>query len=73
MPSHLIDYRLFGDQFSTPEMRAVFDEEATVALVLRKVLAGGIASEVIVAELVASMPVTLCFSTICFGMAVNAA
>lgn len=28
MPSHLIDYRLFGDQFSTPEMRAVFDEEA---------------------------------------------
>ena len=26
MPSHLIDYKLFGDQFSTPEMRVVFDE-----------------------------------------------
>ena len=26
MPSHLIDYQLFGDQFSTAEMRAVFDE-----------------------------------------------
>jgi len=24
--SHVIDYQLFGDQFSTPEMRAVFDE-----------------------------------------------
>jgi len=28
MPSHLIDYQLFGDQFSTAEMRAVFDERA---------------------------------------------
>jgi adenylosuccinate lyase len=28
MPSHLIDYALFGDQFSTPEMRAIFDERA---------------------------------------------
>jgi adenylosuccinate lyase len=28
MPSHFIDYELFGDQFSTPEMRAVFDERA---------------------------------------------
>ena len=28
MPSHLIDYQLFGDQFATPEMRAVFDERA---------------------------------------------
>ncbi len=28
MPSHLIDYQLFGDQFSTPEMRAVFEERA---------------------------------------------
>lgn len=28
MPSHIIDYTLFGDQFSTPEMRAVFDERA---------------------------------------------
>jgi len=26
VPSHLIDYQLFGDQFSTAEMRAVFDE-----------------------------------------------
>ena len=26
MPSHIIDYELFGDQFSTLEMRAVFDE-----------------------------------------------
>src|SRR2546428_3103889 len=26
VPSHLIDYKLFGDQFSTPEMRVVFDE-----------------------------------------------
>ena len=28
MPSHLIDYDLFGDQFSTAEIRAVFDERA---------------------------------------------
>jgi len=28
VPSHLIDFRLFGDQFSTSEMRAVFDEHA---------------------------------------------
>ena len=28
MPSHLIDFQLFGDQFSTGEMRAVFDERA---------------------------------------------
>jgi 3-carboxy-cis,cis-muconate cycloisomerase len=28
VPSHIIDYTLFGDQFSTPEMRAVFDERA---------------------------------------------
>ena len=28
MPSHIIDYDLFGDQFSTPEIRAVFDERA---------------------------------------------
>ena len=28
MPSHFIDYQLFGDQFSTPEIRAVFDERA---------------------------------------------
>ncbi len=28
MPSHIIDFQLFGDQFSTPEMRAVFDERA---------------------------------------------
>lgn len=28
MPSHLIDYQLFGDQFSTLEMRAVFEERA---------------------------------------------
>src|SRR5919108_6418499 len=26
MPSHIIDYQLFGDLFSTPEMRAIFDE-----------------------------------------------
>src|SRR2546428_11463758 len=26
VPSHFIDYQLFGDQFSTPEMRVVFDE-----------------------------------------------
>lgn len=30
MPSHLIDYSLFGDQFSTPEMRAIFDERAMI-------------------------------------------
>ncbi|OGL00683.1 MAG: adenylosuccinate lyase [Candidatus Rokubacteria bacterium RIFCSPHIGHO2_02_FULL_73_26] len=28
MPSHVIDFHLFGDQFSTSEMRAVFDERA---------------------------------------------
>lgn len=28
MPSHLIDYRLFGDLFSTPEMREVWDERS---------------------------------------------
>ena len=28
MPSNLIDYQLFGDQFATPEMRAIFDERA---------------------------------------------
>jgi adenylosuccinate lyase len=26
VPSHIIDFQLFGDQFSTPEIRAVFDE-----------------------------------------------
>ena len=26
MPSHFIDFQLFGDQFSTPEIRAVFEE-----------------------------------------------
>jgi adenylosuccinate lyase len=30
VPSHLIDYSLFGDQFSTPEMRAIFDERAMI-------------------------------------------
>lgn len=30
MPSHIIDFALFGDQFSTPEMRAVFDERAMI-------------------------------------------
>ena len=30
MPSHLIDYSLFGNQFSTPEMRAIFDERAMI-------------------------------------------
>src|SRR5207245_7537750 len=29
--SHVIDYQLFGDQFSTPEMRAVFDEHTLLA------------------------------------------
>jgi 3-carboxy-cis,cis-muconate cycloisomerase len=28
MASHFIDYQLFGDQFSTPEARAIFDERA---------------------------------------------
>ena len=28
MPSHIIDFDLFGDQFSTAEIRAVFDERA---------------------------------------------
>ena len=28
MPSHIIDYELFGDQFSTPEIRAIFEERA---------------------------------------------
>jgi 3-carboxy-cis,cis-muconate cycloisomerase len=28
MPSHLIDYELFGNQFATPEMRAIFEERA---------------------------------------------
>jgi adenylosuccinate lyase len=28
VPSHVIDFELFGDQFSTPEIRAVFDERA---------------------------------------------
>jgi len=32
MPSHVIDYTLFGDQFSTPEIRAVFDERAMIQL-----------------------------------------
>jgi len=32
MPSHIIDYALFGDQFSTPEIRAVFDERAMIQL-----------------------------------------
>jgi 3-carboxy-cis,cis-muconate cycloisomerase len=27
VPSHFIDYQLFGDQFSTPEIRAVWDEQ----------------------------------------------
>ncbi len=30
MPSHVIDFILFGDQFATPEMRAVFDERAMI-------------------------------------------
>lgn len=30
MPSHPIDFALFGDQFSTAAMRAVFDERATL-------------------------------------------
>jgi adenylosuccinate lyase len=30
VPSHIIDFVLFGDQFSTPEMRAVFDEQAMI-------------------------------------------
>jgi 3-carboxy-cis,cis-muconate cycloisomerase len=30
VPSHLIDFSLFGDQFSTPEMRAIFDERAMI-------------------------------------------
>ena len=30
VPSHLIDYSLFGNQFSTPEMRAIFDERAMI-------------------------------------------
>lgn len=30
MPSHIIDFELFGDQFSTPEMRAIFDERAMI-------------------------------------------
>jgi adenylosuccinate lyase len=28
LPSHLIDYELFGNQFATAQMRAVFDELA---------------------------------------------
>jgi len=28
--SHVVDYALFGDQFSTPEMRAIFDERAMI-------------------------------------------
>jgi adenylosuccinate lyase len=32
MPSHVIDCALFGDQFSTPEIRAVFDERAMIQL-----------------------------------------
>ncbi|HEY4658125.1 MAG TPA: lyase family protein, partial [Gemmatimonadaceae bacterium] len=28
MASHVIDFQLFGDQFSTPEIRAVFEERA---------------------------------------------
>lgn len=32
MPSHVIDFVLFGDQFSTPEIRAVFDERAMIQL-----------------------------------------
>ncbi|MGH7417191.1 MAG: adenylosuccinate lyase [Candidatus Rokuibacteriota bacterium] len=30
MPSHVIDFTLFGDQFATPEMRAIFDERAMI-------------------------------------------
>jgi len=30
--SHFIDYPLFGDQFSTPEIRAVFDERTMLQL-----------------------------------------
>jgi len=30
--SHFIDYQLFGDQFSTPEIRAVFDERKMLQL-----------------------------------------
>ena len=32
MPSHFIDYQLFGDRFSTPEIRAVFDERRMLQL-----------------------------------------
>ena len=32
MSSHFIDYQLFGDQFSTPEIRAVFDERSMLQL-----------------------------------------
>ena len=32
MSSHFIDYQLFGDQFSTPEIRAVFDERRMLQL-----------------------------------------
>lgn len=32
MASHFIDYQLFGDQFSTPEIRAVFDERKMLQL-----------------------------------------
>lgn len=30
MPSHVIDFTLFGDQFATLEMRAIFDERAMI-------------------------------------------
>jgi adenylosuccinate lyase len=30
VPSHIIDFELFGDQFSTAEMRAIFDERAMI-------------------------------------------
>jgi 3-carboxy-cis,cis-muconate cycloisomerase len=30
--SHFIDYQLFGDQFSTPEIRAIFDERKMLQL-----------------------------------------
>jgi len=30
VPSHVIDFELFGGQFATPEMRALFDERAMI-------------------------------------------
>jgi 3-carboxy-cis,cis-muconate cycloisomerase len=30
VPSHVVDFELYGDQFATPEMRAIFDERAMI-------------------------------------------